>query len=73
MTTDPAVASSQYDILWCSETFVSDFRHVSGSWVRSPCLVVPGQAASRPWDGEILHEMDMEYFANQNLSVGVVK
>ena len=33
--TDLAVASSQYDILLCSETFVSDLRHVSE-------LLVPG-------------------------------
>ena len=26
---DLTVASSQYDILWCSETLVSDMRHVS--------------------------------------------
>ena len=32
---DLAVASSQYDILLCSETLVSDFRHVSE-------LLVPG-------------------------------
>ena len=32
---DLAVASSQYDILLCSETFVSDLRHVSE-------LLVPG-------------------------------
>ena len=54
---DLAVASSQHDILLCSETLVSDLRHVSESlvpaWVRSPCLVVPGQAASCPWDGGV--------------------
>ena len=32
---DLAVASSQYDILLCSETLVSDLRHVSE-------LLVPG-------------------------------
>ena len=32
---DLAVALSQYDILWCSETLVSDLRHVSE-------LLVPG-------------------------------
>ena len=30
--------------------FASRVR-VAGSWVRSPCLVVPEQAASYPWDG----------------------
>ena len=58
---DLTVASSQYDILLCSETLVSDMRHVSevlvpgvggaGSRFRSPCLVVLGQDASGPWDG----------------------
>ena len=51
---DLTVASSQYDILLCSETFVSDMRHVSEVLVprfRSPCLVVSGQDASGPWDG----------------------
>ena len=46
---DLTVASSQYDILFCSETLVSDMRH--GSRFRSPCLVVSGQDASGPWDG----------------------
>ena len=32
---DLTVASSQYDILLCSETLVSDMRHVSG-------VLVPG-------------------------------
>ena len=32
---DPTVTSSQYDILLCSETLVSDMRHVSE-------VVVPG-------------------------------
>ena len=67
------VVSSQYDILLCSETLVSDMHHVSeiyGSRVRSPCLVVPGQDASG-----ILHayEIVTEHFANQNLSVVVAK
>ena len=53
---DLTVASSQYDILLCSETLVSDMRHVSeilhGSLIRSPCLVVPaGQDASGLGDG----------------------
>ena len=38
---DLTVASSQYDILLCSETLVSDMRHVSEVLV--PCLVVSGQ------------------------------
>ena len=47
---DLTVASSQYDILFCSEILVSDMHHVrvgvAGSRIRSPCLVVPGQVAS---------------------------
>ena len=48
------VTSSQYDILLCSETLVSDMRHVSEVLVPfflPPCLVVSGQDASGPWDG----------------------
>ena len=37
MQGDLVVASSQYDILLCSETLVSDLRHVSE-------LLVPGVA-----------------------------
>ena len=48
---DLAVASSQYDIL-AGLRFASRVR-VTGSWVRSPCLLVPRQAASCPWDGGI--------------------
>ena len=47
---DLTVASSQYDILLCSETLVSDMHHVSEVLVLSPCLVVSGQVASGPWD-----------------------
>ena len=51
---DLTVASSQYDILLCSET--SEHRYASrvegaGSRFLSPCLVVSGQDASGPWDG----------------------
>ena len=69
---DLAVASSQYDILLCSEILVSDLRHVSdllvsgfGRPVCLCCLVPVG------W--RHMYEMDMEYFANQNFSVVVVK
>ena len=78
---DLAVASSQYDILLCSETLVSDLRHVSellvpgfgrpvmfcrgGICTSTSCLVPVGW-----WH---MYEMDMEHFANQNLSVVVVK
>ena len=75
---DLAVASSQYDILLCSETLVSYLRHVSEllvpCMVRSPCLVVPEQAASIvPVGRRHMNEMEMEHFANQNLNVVVVK
>ena len=48
---DLAVASSQYDILLCSETLVSDLRHVSELLVPGfgrPVLLCPCQ-----WDGGI--------------------
>ena len=54
---DLAVASSQYDILLCSETLVSDLRLVSGLLVpgfgRPVLLCRAGQAASFPWDSGI--------------------
>ena len=45
---DLTVASSQYDMLLCSETLVSDMRHVSELLVPGyGCrLVVPGKVAS---------------------------
>ena len=64
---DLTVASSQYDILLCSETLVSDMRLscciaarsvriaarsvVSRQDLVCPCLVVSRQDASDPWDG----------------------
>ena len=68
-----ARASSQYEILLCSETLVFDMRHVSELLVngfgrlfflcRARCLVPEG------W----LHTFEMvtEYFANPNLSMVV--
>ena len=69
---DLIVASSQYDILFCSETLVSDMHHVSE-------LLVPG--FSRPvllCQGKMLEwrhifEMVTENFSNPNLSVVVAK
>ena len=64
------LASSQYDILWCSETLVSDMRHV---WE----LLVPG--FGRPVltgpraRGLAAYEIVSEHFANRNLSVVVWK
>ena len=68
---DLSAASSHYDIILCSETLVSDLRHVSEllvalySCAGASCLVPVG------W--RHMYEMDMEHFANQNLSVVVVK
>ena len=64
---DLAVASSQYDILLCSLTLVSELRHVS------ELLVVPRQAASCPWDGGICYEMDMEHFDQPKFECGCCK
>ena len=48
---DLTVASSQYDLMLCSDTLVSDMLLVAGTWIRSPCLVVQGQDASGSRDG----------------------
>ena len=54
------VASSRYDILLCSETLVSDMRHVSE-------LLVPGNGnrgrMPRAEGWRHTYEMDMEHFA----------
>ena len=53
---DLTVASSQYDILFCSQTFVSDVRHVLELLVPGfdrPVLLCRGQDASGLWDGGI--------------------
>ena len=66
---DLAVASSQYDILLCSETLVSDLHHVSELLVPGfgrPVLLA-GQAASCPWDGGICMRW---IFANQKFECG---
>ena len=63
------VASSRYDILFCSETLVSDMRHVSellvplACCVRARCLVPVGWRHT--------YEMVTEHFANPNFSVVV--
>ena len=48
---DLTVASSQYDVMFCFETLVSDMRHLSELLVPGFGLVVSGQDASGPWDG----------------------
>ena len=56
---DLTVASSQYDILLCSETLVSDMRHMSELLVSGQihvCLVVPGQDASGPRDSACVRD-----------------
>ena len=47
------IASSQYDILLCSETLVSDMCHASELLVERSLRLVPGQDASIPRDGGI--------------------
>ena len=64
---DLTVTSSQYDLLLCSETLVSDMRLVSE-------LLVPG--FGRPvllCRGRMPGEMVTERFANPSLSVAVAK
>ena len=72
---DLTVASSQYDILLCSETLVSGMPHLSE-------LLVPGfgrpvllcRASCLLPDGWLhTYEMVMEHFANPNFSVVVAK
>ena len=72
---DLTVFSSQYDILLCSETLVSDLRHV---WE----VLVPGFGRTvllcrgkMPGPEGWLHTFEMvtEHFANPNLSVVVAK
>ena len=57
---DLTVASSQYDILLCSETFVSDMRHVS-------------ELLELPVEWRHTYEMVTEHFGNPNLSLVVAK
>ena len=72
---DLTVASCQYDILLCSETLVSDMRHVSELLVPDSvslsCCAGTGCLGPEGW----LHTCGMvtEHFANPNLSVVVAK
>ena len=66
---DLTVASSQYDILLCSETLVSDMRHVSEILV--PGFGLPVLLFGRPV--LLCRGMVTEHFATQNLSVVVAK
>ena len=65
---DLAVASSRYHILFCSETLVSDLRHVSELLVLvfgRPVSLCWGKLPLARWMAH-MYEMDMEHFANQN-------
>ena len=67
------VASSQCDILLCSETLVSDIRHVSELLVPSfgrPVLLCRGRMA-RARGMAAPYEMDRENFVNPHFSVVV--
>ena len=70
---DLTVALSQYDILLCSETLVSDMRHVAEVLVSVglSCCVGARCLGHVGW----LHTFEMvtEHFANPNLSVVVEK
>ena len=68
---DLTVASSQYDILFCSETLVSDMRQVSELLVPLSCCVRTRCLGPVGW--RHTNEMVTEHFANQNLSVVVAK
>ena len=72
---DLTVASSQYDMLLCSETLVSDMRHVSEVLVPGFCRPVLLCRARYLGPVGCLHtfEMVMDHFANPNLSVVVAK
>ena len=73
---DLTVTSSRYDILFCSETLVSDYAsriRVAGSRIWSVCLVGAGARCLGPEEWRHTYEMDMERFANPNLSVVVAK
>ena len=66
---DPTVALSQYDILLCSETLVSEIRHMSKSLV--PDLVaLSGGLKARCFGPERwmnTYEIVTEHFSNPNL------
>ena len=72
---DLTVASSQYDILLCSETLVPDMRYVSEMLVPSfgrPALLCRGKMP-RARGMAATFEMVTEHLANPNLSVVVAK
>ena len=64
---DLALASSQYDILLCSETLVSDLRHMSDLVAVSSCA---GASCLVPVGWRHMYEMDMEHFAKPKFECG---
>ena len=74
---DLTVASSQYDILLCSETLVLDMRHVLELLVpvfgRLVQLLCRGKIPRARGMAVYTYEMVTEHFVNQNLSVIVAK
>ena len=72
---DLTVASSQYYILLCPETLVSDMRDVSVVLVPGFCRPVLLCRGKMPRPMGWLHTFEMvtEHFANPNLSVFVAK
>ena len=72
---DLTVASYQYDILFCSETLVSDMHHVSE--LLTPCFgrpVLLCQGHMPQAHGMAAYGQDgYEHFGNPNLSVVVAK
>ena len=72
---DLTVASSQYYILLCSETLVSDMRPVSEVLVSGFCHPVLLCRGNMPRARGWLHTFEMvtEHFANPHLSVVVAK
>ena len=72
---DLTVASSPYDILLCSETLVSDMRHVSEVLFPVSVALSCCVGARCLWHVGWLHTFEMvtEHFANSNLSVVVAK
>ena len=72
---DLTVSSFQYDILLCSETLVSDIRHVSEVRVPGFCRPILLCRGMMPRARGRLHTFEMvtEHFANPNLSVVVAK
>ena len=70
---DLTVVTSQYDILLCCETLVSDMRHVSEVLVPGFCRPVLLCRGKMPAGWLHTFEMVTEHFVNPNLSVVVAK